>query len=274
MPALHRLVADRDGRGADLRRMAKRIERDRRDGVRRCDFGPFWIREPDRSATGVVGAGDTGRGEKASQGERTAADGSVGHVRPPTSSGVPIRVAPEFRRVSADEMASAYLAGKESKGSTRVDLGWIRAFVEIAHAGGHTEVAARFNVTRPAVSHQIRWAEAEFGCALVTTHGRGIELAEDGRAPVDALGRSVEKFGALAVEMRRGRRNGRMRPFADYAPFSLWLIPRLDDYRRGVDAPGSSRRRAGRAWARSGALRHLKRTVRHRPGNTGRPSAR
>ncbi|PYF07706.1 putative choline sulfate-utilization transcription factor [Rhodobacter viridis] len=113
----------------------------------------------------------------------------------------------------------------------RVDLGWMRVFVEVGRAGSLSEAAARLNITQPAVSYQIRRAEGEFGVALLLRKARGVDLTAEGRALYDILARAVTQVDALAEELRPQPRRKALRLFTDYAFSSLWLMPRLHLFR-------------------------------------------
>lgn len=113
----------------------------------------------------------------------------------------------------------------------RVDLGWIRVFVEVGRLGSLSEAAVRLNVTQPAVSYQIRRAEAEFGCALLHRRARGVALTAEGRALHEILARSVGQIDDLAAMLRPALRRKVLRLCTDYAFSSLWLMPRLHLFR-------------------------------------------
>jgi len=113
----------------------------------------------------------------------------------------------------------------------RVDLGWMRIFTEVGRAGSLSEAASRLSITQPAVSYQIRRAEAEFGVALLTRRARGVDLTPEGRALYDILSRAVGQIDALAEELRPKPSRKTLRLFTDYAFSSLWLMPRLHLFR-------------------------------------------
>ncbi|ETD80896.1 choline sulfate utilization transcriptional regulator [Rhodobacter capsulatus] len=113
----------------------------------------------------------------------------------------------------------------------RVDLGWMRVFVEVGRAGSLSEAAHRLNITQPAVSYQIRRAEGEFGVALLLRKARGVELTPEGRALHDILTRAVTQVDALAEALRPQPRRKALRLCTDYAFSSLWLMPRLHLFR-------------------------------------------
>ena len=111
-----------------------------------------------------------------------------------------------------------------------VDLGWIRVFVEVGRAGSLSGAARALGLTQPAVSYQIRRAEAEIGAALLRRLHRGVELTETGRELFDTLSRAVQEVDRLAGRLRGGAA-ARLVVHADYAFSGLWLIPRIHRFR-------------------------------------------
>lgn len=113
----------------------------------------------------------------------------------------------------------------------QVDLGWTRIFVEVVRMGSLSEAARLLNLTQPAVSYQIRRAEAEFGTPLLHRRHRGVEPTEAGARLYDILSRSVAQVDALALRLRRPAEPTVLRLFTDYAFSGLWLIPHLHGFR-------------------------------------------
>ncbi|WP_323717919.1 choline sulfate utilization transcriptional regulator [Paracoccus aminovorans] len=113
----------------------------------------------------------------------------------------------------------------------RIDLGWIRVFVEVVRAGSLSEAARRLNLTQPAVSYQIRRAEAEFGTALLRREHRGVQPTEAGQALFAILSPGVEQVDGLAARLRRRSAPAPLRLHTDYAFSGLWLIPRIHRFR-------------------------------------------
>lgn len=112
-----------------------------------------------------------------------------------------------------------------------VDLGWMRIFVEVCRAGSLSEGARLLNLTQPAVSYQIRRAEAEFGAPLLRRLHRGVEPTEAGEALLAILSRSVDQVDELAARLRRQGGGAVLRLHTDYAFSGLWLIPRIHRFR-------------------------------------------
>ncbi|HEY0213291.1 MAG TPA: LysR family transcriptional regulator [Paenirhodobacter sp.] len=113
-----------------------------------------------------------------------------------------------------------------------VDLGWIRAFTEVGRHGSLSRAADALSITQPAVSYQIRRAEAEFGTALLHRLHRGVTLTEAGQQLFDILSRDVEQVDRLAARLRHSPAKTTLRLFTDYAFSALWLIPRIQGFRQ------------------------------------------
>ncbi len=58
----------------------------------------------------------------------------------------------------------------------------MRAFDAVARLGSVTRAAQELNLTRSAVSHQLRFLEDELGFALIEREGRGVILTSRGEA--------------------------------------------------------------------------------------------
>lgn len=112
-----------------------------------------------------------------------------------------------------------------------VDLGWMRVFVAVCRAGSLSGAARALHLTQPAVSYQIRRAEAEFGAALLARQPRGVAPTEAGQALLAILGPGLDQVDALADRLRRGRGPALLRLHTDYAFSGLWLIPRIHRFR-------------------------------------------
>jgi LysR family glycine cleavage system transcriptional activator/LysR family transcriptional regulator of beta-lactamase len=115
----------------------------------------------------------------------------------------------------------------------------LRAFDLVARLGTFTEAARALNVTRPAISKQIKSLEAVVGCALVTRTGpkvmlteRGAELAIGLRQGFDTVSASVQR----AVEQSSRPDTVRLLVERDFA--SSWLAERIGGFL--LTHPGTS----------------------------------
>ena len=62
----------------------------------------------------------------------------------------------------------------------------LRLFVEIAQCGSFSEAADRLNMTKGAISYQIKVLEDDLGVELFTRGARGVALTEIGRQLLEA----------------------------------------------------------------------------------------
>ena len=115
----------------------------------------------------------------------------------------------------------------------------LRAFDLVARLGTFTEAARALNVTRPAVSKQIKSLEAMVGCQLVIRTGpkvvltdRGSELAAGLRQGFDTVSASVQR----TVEHASRPNTVRLLVERDFA--SSWLAQRIGGFL--LSHPGTS----------------------------------
>ncbi len=115
-------------------------------------------------------------------------------------------------------------------------LSALRAFSAWAETGSVAQAGARIGVTHAAISQQIRALEERLGVALVSRHGRALELTADGHRLADAL---REGFGAIHSAVADLGQADALRPLQiTTTPMfaSGWLVPRLGSFR--VQHPG------------------------------------
>jgi LysR family glycine cleavage system transcriptional activator len=106
----------------------------------------------------------------------------------------------------------------------------LRAFEAVSRLGGFQQAANELNVTRSAISHQIRSLEGTVGFALFVRDTRPARLTDAGQAyfPVvrDAFDRIEQSTRALADD--RGDDELVIQVYVTVA--LKWLIPRLHDF--------------------------------------------
>ena len=111
-----------------------------------------------------------------------------------------------------------------------INLGWMRMLEVIGRRGSLTAAAQELGLTQPAVSYQIRRLEDELGIRLLKRQHRGVELTPEGLRFYDVVSRHVLEIDALAAEIK-GVSRPTVRLHTDYAFSSLWLIPRMQEFR-------------------------------------------
>ncbi|WP_042119897.1 choline sulfate utilization transcriptional regulator [Rhizobium etli] len=112
------------------------------------------------------------------------------------------------------------------------ELGWMRLFLEVARLGSLSAAAAHLGLTQPAVSYQIRRLEEQFGVSLLRRRQRGVELTVEGERLLEVTAKAVGDIDALARSFRVEAQRPVVRLRTDYAFSALWLIPRMDGFRR------------------------------------------
>lgn len=135
---------------------------------------------------------------------------------------------------------------------TPVDLGWFRLLVDIARHGSLSAAGRKQGVSQPAVSYQIRQLEAAFGVPLLLRQHRGVALTEEGRRVLDTVERAVSEIDMLAEQFHAQFKRPTLRLCTDYAFATLWLIPRMQGFRRlhpDVDIQIVSTQRLASDWA-------------------------
>ena len=116
-----------------------------------------------------------------------------------------------------------------------LDLGWLRMVAEVGRSGNLTAAAQRLRLTQPGVSYQIRRIEEELGVQLLDRHHRGVNLTPEGQRLYELTSRQVAEIERLAKDIRTRHRKPTIRLHTDYAFSSLWLMPRMQDF-RALDA--------------------------------------
>jgi putative choline sulfate-utilization transcription factor len=112
-----------------------------------------------------------------------------------------------------------------------LDLGWLRIIAEVGRSGNLTTAAQRLRLTQPGVSYQIRRIEEELGVQLLDRHHRGVNLTEEGQRLYELASRQVAEIDRLAKDIRARHKKPTIRLHTDYAFSSLWLMPRMQDFR-------------------------------------------
>lgn len=108
-------------------------------------------------------------------------------------------------------------------------LNALRAFEAAARHGGYIAAAEELNVTRGAVSRQVKSLEDHLGMPLFRRHTRGVELNEAGRALLPVL---TKAFGDISEGVERlGDRRAALRVICPPALSIRWLLPRLPEFK-------------------------------------------
>lgn len=111
-------------------------------------------------------------------------------------------------------------------------VGPIRAFEAVARRSSFRAAGEELHLTQPAISRQIRSLEDEVGAKLLLRGTRHVELTGAGEALLRAVAPLLDRLDASVRQIRSqgARQRVTVTTFASFA--SLWLIPRLQDFRR------------------------------------------
>lgn len=109
-------------------------------------------------------------------------------------------------------------------------LNALRAFEAAARHDGFIGASDELNVTRGAISRQVKALEEHLGVALFTRYAQGVRLTSAGRQLQPVL---AEAFRSIASEVNRLRSDALdLRIICPPATSIRWLIPRLEGFRQ------------------------------------------
>ncbi len=124
---------------------------------------------------------------------------------------------------------------KQGRGLPSLDL--LKGFEAAARNLSFTKAAAELYVTQSAVSRQVKTLEEQLGVALFRRHHRDLRLTEEGQTLYKTSGEVLRLLRDVAG--RLGARAAGMLTVTTTVSFAaLWLVPRLNDFRRmhpGID---------------------------------------
>lgn len=116
--------------------------------------------------------------------------------------------------------------------STRLpSLDLVRGFEAAARLGSFTEAAAALHLTQSAVSRQVQTLESQLGVPLFERRHRRIVLTEAGEAFYRAAREALRLLGDAAERIRQDAAIRAVTVTCTYGFASLWLVPRLMDFR-------------------------------------------
>jgi LysR family glycine cleavage system transcriptional activator len=112
-------------------------------------------------------------------------------------------------------------------------MGTISAFEAVARHLSFTRAAEEINLTQAAISYRIKTLETQLGVRLFRRNGHGVMLTDAGRRYLsvvrDALAHLDDGTAWMIARQRRESRT--LRVLAMQAFASLWLVPRLREFR-------------------------------------------
>lgn len=108
----------------------------------------------------------------------------------------------------------------------------LQAFEAAARHLSFAKAAAELGVTPGAVSHQIKTLEDWLGAALFHRLTRALRLTEAGEAALPLVTEGFDRLAAATIRMQ-ARKDDHLLTISVSPGFgSLWLVPRLDRFRR------------------------------------------
>lgn len=108
----------------------------------------------------------------------------------------------------------------------------LRAFEASARLQSFKLAAAELNVTPAAVSHQVKALEEQLGVQLFHRLTRALRLTEAGQTALPSLTEGFESLFVAVEHLRAFRNDGLLTISVSPSFGSLWLVPRLDSFRR------------------------------------------
>lgn len=107
----------------------------------------------------------------------------------------------------------------------------IRTFESAARHLSFTRAAAELYVTQSAVSRAVKSLEDHLGVALFQRRHRALLLTEAGQTLYRAAAEAIQRLRAAQQQIRRGGDHPRVTVTTTLSFASLWLIPRLPEFR-------------------------------------------
>lgn len=108
----------------------------------------------------------------------------------------------------------------------------LRAFEAAARLGSVSRAAGELNLTRSAISHQLRFLERELRTKLVKRDGRGIALTPAGRRYARQIQRAFTLLREPATEAGSTSLTGTLRVGCVSGFCTYWLCRHIDDFHR------------------------------------------
>ncbi|MGV2987658.1 LysR family transcriptional regulator [Vibrio sp. E150_011] len=111
-------------------------------------------------------------------------------------------------------------------------LGSLRVFEAVARHGSLSKAAVELNVSRSAISQQIKTLESFVDSTLLTRTGNNIELTEQARFYLPIVTESLDNLHSGARQIFSEKEKGKITIRISHSFCYAWLLPRLSDFRR------------------------------------------
>lgn len=110
-------------------------------------------------------------------------------------------------------------------------LDYLLAFEVAAELESFAAAARVLNVSETAVSRKIRLLELHYNCQLFLRRHRSVELTDHGRKLLAGITPALKSLERASVGLLSEQARGTVRLAATNSVASLWLMPRLRDFR-------------------------------------------
>ncbi|MCV6591859.1 MAG: LysR family transcriptional regulator [Silicimonas sp.] len=116
-------------------------------------------------------------------------------------------------------------------GVEKLRLTALRAFDLVARTGSFTRAAEVLNVTRPAISKQIKALETDLGVSLITRFGPRLALTETGETLAQGLRQGFDLIAATTARIEANRAQPKaIRILVERDFATSWLAERIGDF--------------------------------------------
>ncbi|EJB5270751.1 LysR family transcriptional regulator [Vibrio vulnificus] len=111
-------------------------------------------------------------------------------------------------------------------------LNALKAFEAAARLQSFTKAAEELNVTRAAVSLQVKALESQLEAVLFERHGAQLVLTEAARDYLPVVSNLFQQLAVTTDQLFNRRQNGQLVLHVAHSFCLQWLLPRLGDFRR------------------------------------------
>ncbi|EPS0981067.1 LysR substrate-binding domain-containing protein [Vibrio vulnificus] len=111
-------------------------------------------------------------------------------------------------------------------------LNALKAFEAAARLQNFTKAAEELNVTRAAVSQQVKALESQLEAVLFERHGAQLVLTEAARDYLPVVSNLFQQLAVTTDQLFNRRQNGQLVLHVAHSFCLQWLLPRLGDFRR------------------------------------------
>lgn len=108
----------------------------------------------------------------------------------------------------------------------------LRAFEALSRHLNMARAAQELNLTRSAISHQVRFLEAAVGAALLRKDGRGVALTPEGTAYAQRVRDALAAIGDAGQKLKEPSVAGRLRISCQPSVATRWLSHHIGEFHR------------------------------------------